>query len=141
MKEFKLAQPKNIEQVTSLPSEKTTFLMAGGTDLLDEIKNEIIDPELVVDLKTIPGLAYINSTQKGVRIGATTRVSELAEDSTIKTMYPVLHEAALSLATPQLRNVGTVGGNLCQRPRCWYYRDPQVECRKKGGVATDIMPF
>jgi xanthine dehydrogenase YagS FAD-binding subunit len=133
MKEFKLAQPKNIEQVTSLPSEKTYFLMAGGTDLLDEIKNETIDPEVVVDLKTILGLAYIDSTQEGTRIGATTTVSELAEDPAIQTDYPVLHEATLSLATPQLRNVGTVGGNLCQRPRCWYYRDPQVECRKKGG--------
>lgn len=133
MKEFKLAQPQNIEQVTSLPSDETYFLMAGGTDLLDEIKNETIDPEVVVDLKTISGLAYINSTRERVRIGAMTRVCELAEDPTIKTNYPVLHEAALSLATPQLRNVGTVGGNLCQRPRCWYYRDPQVECRKKGG--------
>ena len=133
MKEFKLAQPQNIEQVTSLPPDEKYFLMAGGTDLLDEIKNETIDPEVVVDLKTIPGLSHIDSTQEGVRIGAMTRVSELAENAMIQTNYPVLHEAALSLATPQLRNVGTVGGNLCQRPRCWYYRDPQVGCRKKGG--------
>ncbi len=133
MKEFKLAQPQNLAQVTSLPSDQRYFLMAGGTDLLDEIKNEIIDPEVVVDLKSIPDLAYIRSTDEKIRIGAMTRVSELAENSTIKTNYPVLHEAALSLATPQLQNVGTVGGNLCQRPRCWYYRDPQVECRKKGG--------
>lgn len=133
MKEFKLAQPQNLAQVTSLPPDKKIFLMAGGTDLLDEIKNETIDPEVVVDLKSIPGLSYINSAQEGVRIGAMTRVSELAGDPTIKTKYPVLHEASLSLATPQLRNVGTVGGNLCQRPRCWYYRDPLVECRKKGG--------
>lgn len=133
MREFKLAQPQNIEQVTSLPPDEKHFLMAGGTDLLDEIKNETIHPELVIDLKTIPDLSYIRSTQEGIRIGAMTHVSEFAEDTTIKTDYPVLHEAALSLATPQLRNVGTVGGNLCQRPRCWYYRDPQVECRKKGG--------
>lgn len=133
MKEFKLAQPQNIEQVTSLPSEKATFLMAGGTDLLDELKNETIDAEVIVDLKTIPGLDYIKTTKEGTRIGAMTRVGDLAEDPTVQTNFPVLHEAALSLATPQLRNVGTVGGNLCQRPRCWYYRDPQVMCRKKGG--------
>ncbi|HUU52765.1 MAG TPA: xanthine dehydrogenase family protein subunit M [Candidatus Heimdallarchaeota archaeon] len=133
MKEFKLAQPQNLAQVTSLPSDQRYFFLAGGTDLLDEIKNEIIDPDVVVDLKSIPDLAYITSTQEGVRIGSMTRVSELAAAPTIKTSYPVLHEAALSLATPQLRNVATVGGNLCQRPRCWYYRDPQVECRKKGG--------
>jgi xanthine dehydrogenase YagS FAD-binding subunit len=133
MKEFKLAQPQNVEQVTSLPLDKKIFLMAGGTDLLDEIKNETIDPEIVVDLKTITGLSGISNMQEGIRIGAMTRVSDLAKDSTIKTEYPVLHEAALSLATPQLRNVGTIGGNLCQKPRCWYYRDSQVECRKKGG--------
>jgi xanthine dehydrogenase YagS FAD-binding subunit len=133
MKEFKLAQPQHIEQVTSLPLDKKNFLMAGGTDLLDEIKNGIIKPEVVVDLKSIPDFAYIQNRNGKVNIGAMTSVSELAEDPTIKTSYPVLHEAALSLATPQLRNVGTVGGNLCQRPRCWYYRDPQVECRKKGG--------
>ncbi len=133
MNNFKLAQPQNIEQAASLLSDKKVFLMAGGTDLLDEIKNEIITPDVVVDLNTIPGLSYINSTDDGVHVGAMTRVSKLAGNQTIKTSYPVLHEAALSLASPQLRNVGTVGGNLCQRPRCWYYRDPQVECRKKGG--------
>ena len=133
MNNFKLAQPQNIEQAASLLADKKVFLMAGGTDLLDEIKNEIIIPDVVVDLKSIPDLAYIQRTDGKVRIGAMTRVSELAENQTIKTSYPVLHEAALSLATPQLRNVGTVGGNLCQRPRCWYYRNPQVECRKKGG--------
>lgn len=133
MKEFKLAQPQTLDQVTSLPSDERYFLMAGGTDLLDEIKNEIINPDVVVDLKSIPDLAYIHSTNEGVHIGAMTRVSELAGNPTIKTSYSVLHEAALSLATPQLRNVGTMGGNLCQRPRCWYYRDPQVLCRKKGG--------
>ena len=133
MREFKLAQPQTLEQITSMPPEENSFLMAGGTDLLDEIKNEVISPDIIIDLKSIPDLAYIQRTDGKVRIGAMTRVSELAENQTIKTSYPVLHEAALSLATPQLRNVGTVGGNLCQRPRCWYYRDPQVECRKKGG--------
>jgi xanthine dehydrogenase YagS FAD-binding subunit len=133
MNNFKLAQPQNIEQAASLLADKKVFLMAGGTDLLDEIKNEVIHPDVVVDLKSIPDLAYIQRTDGTVRIGAMTHVSELAGNQMIKTSYPVLHEAALSLATPQLRNVGTVGGNLCQRPRCWYYRDPQVECRKKGG--------
>ncbi|MBN1222885.1 MAG: xanthine dehydrogenase family protein subunit M [Candidatus Aminicenantes bacterium] len=133
MKTFKLAQPQTLEQVTTLPAGEIYFLMAGGTDLLDEIKNEIIAPDIVVDLKTIPNLDYIENTKKGVRIGALTTVSELAENQIIRQNFPVLHQAALSLATPQLRNMGTVGGNLCQRPRCWYYRDPQVKCRKKGG--------
>lgn len=136
MKNFRIAMPQTVEQVTSLLPEKkgTYFLMAGGTDLLGEIKDEIIEPEAVVDLKTIPNLSYIKKENAGVRIGTLTTVAELAEDPMIKQDYPGLHEAAISLATPQLRNVGTVGGNLCQRPRCWYYRDSQTKCRKKGGT-------
>jgi len=135
MKDFKIAEPQTVEQVISLPVEvQDRFcLMAGGTDLLGEIKDEIISPEFIVDLKSIPGLSYIKKEKDGVRIGALTTVAELAENTTIKNEYSVLHQAALSLATPQLRNVGTVGGNLCQRPRCWYYRDPSLICRKKGG--------
>jgi len=136
MKDFKIAQPQTIEQVTSLLSEKREgyYILAGGTDLLDEVKNGTIEPEALVDLKSIPNLSYITKDKDGVRIGALTSVAELAEDPIIKNDYPGLWEAALSLATPQLRNVGTVGGNLCQRPRCWYYRDPEILCRKKGGT-------
>jgi xanthine dehydrogenase YagS FAD-binding subunit len=135
MKEFKMAQPQSLDQVTSLLTQKkaTYSLMAGGTDLLDEIKNKIIAPDVVVDLKTIPGLSGIKSDKTHVSIGAMTKVADLAESPIIKENFPGLVEAALSLATPQLRNVGTVGGNLCQRPRCWYYRDPDTICRKKGG--------
>jgi len=133
MNNFKIAQPKSVDQVISLPPEKKYYPLAGGTDLLDEIKNEIVEPETIIDLNTIPDLAYINSTDKGMHIGTLTKVAELADNPQIAQSYPVLHEAAQSLATPQLRNAGTVGGNICQRPRCWYYRDPQVRCRKKGG--------
>ena len=132
---FKIAEPQTIDQVTSLTIDKKDKykLMAGGTDLLAEIKDEIIEPEVVVDLKYIPDLSYIKKEKDGVRIGALTSLARLAEDPLIKNEYSGLHEAANSVATPQLRNMGTVGGNLCQRPRCWYYRDPQVKCRKKGG--------
>ncbi len=133
MKNFKIAEPQTIEQVNSLSTEDNYYLMAGGTDLLGEIKDGIIEPDIVVDLKSISGLSYIKKEKSEVRIGALTTVAELAEDEMIKNEHPGLHQAALSLATPQLRNVGTVGGNLCQRPRCWYYRDPQTKCRKKGG--------
>lgn len=134
MKQFKIAEPKALEQVTSLsPDDKTYRFMAGGTDLMGEIKDEIIEPDIVVDLTGISGLSYIKKDRSSVKIGALTSLAELAENSMIRNEYPALHEAALSVATPQLRNVGTVGGNLCQRPRCWYYRDAQVKCRKKGG--------
>jgi xanthine dehydrogenase YagS FAD-binding subunit len=135
MREFKYAQPQSLDQVTALLSQEKTgiFLMAGGTDLLDEIKNKIVAPEIVIDLKLIPDLSTINIDKNHVSIGALTTVADLAESPIIQEKFPGLKEAALSLATPQLRNVGTVGGNLCQRPRCWYYRDPDTICRKKGG--------
>ncbi len=135
MRNFKIAQPQSLDQVTSLLSQKkeNIFLLAGGTDLIGEIKEEVLEPEIIVDLKSIENLSYIEKSQDGVRIGALTTITELAENPVIKEEFPGLQEAAESISTPQLRNMGTVGGNLCQRPRCWYYRDVQVQCRKKGG--------
>jgi len=135
MRDFKIAEPRTADELAALLAEaaEPVALMAGGTDLLDELKSGVATAGLVVDLDKVAGLGGIAAEKGGLRIGATTRVVELAEDAAVARDYPSLREAALSLATPQLRNAGTVGGNLCQRPRCWYYRDPQVVCRKKGG--------
>ena len=135
MRKFKLAEPQTLEQALSLLSKsgEAVFLMSGGTDLLTEIKEGVAEPGLVIDLKAIQGLSFIKKEADAVRIGALTTVADLASDALIRQEYPGIHEAALLVATPQIRNVGTVGGNLCQRPRCWYYRDSQIHCRKKGG--------
>lgn len=135
MKNFKLAEPRTLEQALALLSTtaEKVFLMAGGTDLLAEIKQGVIEPDIVLDLRTTSGLNFINKENDGLRIGALTTVADLASNPIVRQDYPVLYEAASSVATPQLRNVGTVGGNLCQRPRCWYYRDLKAVCRKKGG--------
>ncbi len=135
MREFKIAQPRSVEELAALLAEtkEKTALMAGGTDLIDELKSGVAAPDLVVDLQTVAGLAGIGREKDGLRIGALTTVVDLARDPAVAQDYPGLKQAALSLASPQLRNMGTVGGNLCQRPRCWYYRDPQIICRKKGG--------
>jgi len=135
MNKFKIAQPQSLDQVTDFLSQNgdKRVLMSGGTDLLDELKSGNITPEIVVDLCAVNGLDTITEDQEGIHIGSMTKVAQLAEDSAVQKKYPGLVEAALSLATPQLRNMGTVGGNLCQRPRCWYYRDPELNCRKKGG--------
>ena len=135
MREFKIAEPRTVDEVAALLTEatETTALIAGGTDLIDELKSGVSTAGLVVDLRGVPGLAGIAAEKGGLRIGAMTRVVDLAGDAAVARDHPGLKEAALSLATPQLRNVGTVGGNLCQRPRCWYYRDPEVICRRKGG--------
>lgn len=108
--------------------------MGGGQDLLTTMKDYLERPPRVVNLKTIKGLSGIQAGENGgIRIGATTTITELEEHPDIRSKYPGLAEAAAAIATPQIRNVGTVGGNLCQRPRCWYYRLENVVCRKKGG--------
>jgi xanthine dehydrogenase YagS FAD-binding subunit len=136
MRDFKIAEPNTADELAALLAEATesVALMAGGTDLLDELKSGVATAALVVDMDKVAGLRGIAAEKGGLRIGAMTRVVELAGDAAVGRDYPSLKEAAQSLATPQLRNAGTVGGNLCQRPRCWYYRDPQVVCRKKGGL-------
>ena len=135
MKSFRYGSPKSIEQVTAYlaGAEGDVRLMAGGTDLLGEIKEETIAPDVVVDLKAVPGLAYLRRDADGLAIGACATVADLAADADVARDYKALHEAAAVVASPQLRNMGTVGGNLCQRPRCWYYRDAATVCNKKGG--------
>jgi len=135
MKNFQWTEPQTVEQALAWLAKANgkAVLMAGGTDLFTEIKEGVVEPDLIIDLKSIPGLASIQKDKDGIRIGALMTVASLAADAMIKADYPGLSAAAGSLATPQLRNVGTVGGNLCQRPRCWYYRDAQMACRKKGG--------
>jgi len=135
MKNFRWAEPRSVEQAAALLAggEGKTFLMSGGTDLLGQIKEGIADPDIVIDLTAIPGLSYIRKEKDGLRIGAMTTIAELASDPAVERDYPGLRQAASVIASPQLRNVGTVGGNLCQRPRCWYFRNAEIVCLKKGG--------
>lgn len=109
-------------------------VIAGGTDLLGELKEGVISPAKLVSLAGITRLRGIEAGDEGARIGAMTTLSELAAHPHIRANYAALAQAAKSVATPQIRNVGTLGGNLCQRPRCWYYRSPLFDCRKKGGA-------
>jgi xanthine dehydrogenase YagS FAD-binding subunit len=136
MRNFQYGKPASLEQAAAFlaKGDPGVFLMGGGTDLLGEIKEGLVAPAVVVDLQAVPGLAYIRKDKDGLAIGALTTITEIAEDAGIEKDYRVLHEAARAVASPQLRNMGTVGGNLCQRPRCWYYRDAHVACNKKGGA-------
>lgn len=107
-------------------------VLAGGTDLLDRLKERLIAPQQVVNIKEIAELRGIE-TGDDVTIGALTTIAEVAESAVIRRDYPVLAQAAAAIATPQLRNMGTLGGNLTQRPRCWYFRAKEFDCLKKGG--------
>ena len=108
--------------------------LAGGTDLMGEIKEGVVEPATLVSLASLPGMTGVEHDPHGLAIGAMTTLAALESDDIIARDYPALAQAVASVATPQIRNVGTLGGNLCQRPRCWYYRSPLFDCRKKGGA-------
>ena len=115
-------------------------IIAGATDLLGFMKDRIEGPglkvpEVLVNIKTIPGIARIDYDEKtGLRIGAAVTLNQLATSDLIKQKFNILSQAALQVGTTQIRNMGTVGGNLCQRPRCLYFRQAHFVCFKKGGT-------
>jgi len=143
MKAFEWANASDVDEAVKLLSDATDPKgdpddaprpMGGGQDLLTTMKNYISRPPRVVNLKTIAGMNGITVADDGsATIGALATLSEVEEHPAIKAKFPGLAEAAHSVATPQIRHRGTVGGNLCQRPRCWYYRLESVKCFKKGG--------
>lgn len=134
MNTFEYLQPNSLEEASAMLRENTSaMIFAGGTDALGLMKTDIQAPDKVVNLKTIPELNKIEFIPgKGLKVGALVTISELAADSLVKEKWTALAEAAFQVASPQLRNVGTIGGNICQRPRCWYFRE-DFECFKKGG--------
>jgi len=125
MKSFEYAAPGSLRDATALLSETwgKTELLAGGTDLLTSLKQNIATPSRVVSLKNIAALKGIKTGGGAVRIGATTTLAEIAADSTIKEYFPALVTAAQGVGSAQMMAMGTIGGDLCQRPRCWYYRN------------------
>ncbi|MDA0745176.1 MAG: xanthine dehydrogenase family protein subunit M [bacterium] len=136
MNAFEYVNPSSLRDVASLlgdQPDRKAVVIAGGIDLLGELKDELIAPERLVNLKALPDLKYIRSEKKALKIGATTTLTEIATHAEIGTTYAALAQAAESVASLQIRNVGTIGGNLCQRPRCWYYRSNDFHCLKKGG--------
>lgn len=110
-----------------------TRIIAGGTDLLHEMKQGIEKPGRLIDIKAIDALRNISQEQDTVRIGALVTLDEIEKSSVISEQFPVLKQAAYEAASPQLRNMATVAGNICQRPRCWYYRNADIPCLRKGG--------
>src|SRR5579864_8964372 len=135
MKNFQYFRPTTVEQAVALldtrwgPSE----LLAGGTDLHDLQKEYVAQPSKVVSLNAINGLSGISNERAGLKIGANTTLAAIAAHETVRKSFPGLAAAAGEIGGPQIRNMGTLGGNLCQRNRCWYFRDEHVQCLLKGG--------
>ena len=135
MNNFEYIQPKTLKEASkSLGSDwQGSLPFAGGTDLLGLMKDGVESPQKLVNLKSLPGLNTISYIPgKGLSIGALVSIVEIAEHPVINEKYTALAQAAKEVASPQLRNVGTIGGNLCQRPRCWYFRG-DFHCLRKGG--------
>jgi xanthine dehydrogenase YagS FAD-binding subunit len=112
-------------------------IIAGGTDLLGKMKDAILPayPEALIDIKNIPGLDFLKEEKGVLRIGALTRLEDIGKEPLIRKKYTALAQAAGRTASPHLREMGTIGGNLCQDIRCWYYRNPnnRFPCLRKGG--------
>lgn len=134
MKNFEYIYPRNAESIPALLSESEgkCLLFAGGTDALMRLKEGIDSPEKLINLKAVKSLNFIREQVDGLHLGATTKLSDLVKSPAVKK-YTGLSEAVQSVGTIQLRNMGTVGGNLCQRPRCWYFRSRNFHCLRKHG--------
>ncbi len=124
MENFAYASPATLQEVLGLLSNKPgdVEILAGGTDLISTMKEHLVTPRLVVNIKPVKELGGITSGNYGLRIGSTVTFDELTENATMRKSFPSLVEAARGVSSPQIRNMGTVGGDLCQRPRCWYFR-------------------
>ena len=144
MRTFDYVNPSSLSQAEALLEEagQKGRILAGGTDLIGELKDNIREdryPDKVINLKSIPELDLMEETKDGLSVGAMCKLGAIAENEAVKTKYPALACAAGSVASPIIRSLATIGGNICQDVRCWYYRYPDsvggaFECARKGGA-------
>lgn len=131
---FSYIRPDSLEEAVKQLQGPGARLHAGGTDLLPCLRDGVFGAQKLVSITAVKGLRGVKETgDGGLRIGALTTISEVAENALIKERYRALSQAAAAVASPQLRHQGTIGGNLCQKPRCWYYRG-EFHCLRKGGA-------
>jgi len=124
MQPFEYANPTTLQEALGMLSNKwgETGVLAGGTDLISLMKDYLETPRRLVNIKRIKELGGIQNGKTGLRIGSTVTIEELLDHAEVRKNFPALAEAARGVSSPQIRNMGTVGGDLCQRPRCWYFR-------------------
>ncbi|MGI6027590.1 MAG: FAD binding domain-containing protein, partial [Candidatus Scatomorpha sp.] len=140
MKRFDYVRPQTCAEASG-EMENGAVYMAGGSDLLGELKQDILPkyPKKVVSLRDIPELKGVAVEDGKLKVGAMTTLAELTESEAVASAVPALAEAAHSVATPLVRGIGTIGGNICQDVRCWFYRYPneiggRLDCARKGGA-------
>ena len=135
MKAFSYVNPRNEKEAISALSAEPDKVMplAGGQDLLARLKDYVAEPDRIVNVKAALDATVTPMPGGGLKIGAAMKLVDLAENAQVAKLYPAIALAAIEVGTPQIRNQGTVGGNLNQRPRCWYFRNEEFVCFKKGG--------
>lgn len=131
MNSFSLADCTTVEAALS-QLKNGAVVKAGGVDLLDRMKNGTDTPTRLVNIRNISELRGIHETQDGLTIGALTTLAEIADDPTIRSHYTILSDACGHAATPHIRNVATIGGNVLQQLQCWYFRSAEFQCIRKG---------
>ncbi|MGD9157976.1 MAG: FAD binding domain-containing protein [Desulfobacteraceae bacterium] len=136
-KRFEHVNAKTVEEAASVLKSGNASVTAGGTDILGTMRFEILPdyPEILVNLKSIAGLEYIKEEAGMLKIGALTRLEDIVKNDVVKAKYTALAQAAHRTASPHIREMGTIGGNICQMTRCWYFRNPdnRFDCIRKGG--------
>ena len=137
MKTFSNSNARSPQDASSRSAEarragRTPVFAGGGSDVLQLVKERIVQPDVIVNLKTMANLNQVTKSAAGVGIGGQTTLDTISRHDSLRKDYTVLAEAAGSAATPQVRNVGTIAGNVCQRPWCWYFRNG-FQCYKNGG--------
>jgi len=150
--QFKLLRPRTLDEALSLlakhagESPAATRVVAGGTDLIPSMRQKLFEPEYVLDIRNVAGLKDIRQTDRGVEIGALASLTSIEQSALLRRRYPVLTEAAATVASPLLRNMGTIGGNICLDTRClWYnqsltWRKGCGFCIKKDGDLCHVAP-
>lgn len=141
MKSFELYEPTSVQQAVGILAKhgNKAKVLAGGSDLVAGVMKDWVEgpgmplPDALVDITTIPQLRGIKVDKTGATIGSATTLTEIVESKELSLHFPLLTEAAHTIASPLIRNFGTLGGNLNQRPRCWFMRGPDFHCYKKGG--------
>jgi xanthine dehydrogenase YagS FAD-binding subunit len=136
MNKFAFVDCMTVDEALGQLGEGAT-IKAGGIDLLDLMKDDIVSPSKLVNIRNVPSLRGITASKDGLRLGPLSTLSEMADHPEIRKSYTALADAAGHAATPQVRNMATLGGNIMQRPRCWYFRSSDFDCKKKSGSSDD----
>jgi xanthine dehydrogenase YagS FAD-binding subunit len=143
IRKFEHINARTIDEASAALQKGKSVVIAGGSDLLGTMRFEVLPiyPEVVVNLKSIPGLAYITEEDGMLKIGALAKLEDIARSPLVRAKYAALAQAAFRVGTPHIREMGTLGGNICQLTRCWYFRkeDNRFHCLRKGGKTCYAM--